>query len=51
MKSQLNTFVSTQLHPVLNSPELPGTCHADVTATLQLPVLHPKTAFTVHFLK
>jgi hypothetical protein len=28
--------------PVLNSPELLGTCHADVTATLQLPVLHPK---------
>jgi hypothetical protein len=29
-------------HPVLNSPELLCTCHADVTATAQLLVLHPK---------
>jgi hypothetical protein len=29
-------------HPVLNSPESLGTCHADVTAILQLPVLHQK---------
>ena len=29
-------------HPVLNSPELFATCHAFMTAFLQLPVWHPK---------
>ena len=39
-------------HAVLNSPELLGTCHAYVTATLQLPVLHRKDSiYVIQFFK
>jgi len=39
-------------HTVLNSPELLRTCHVDVTATLQLPFLHPKDSiYGIQFFK